>query len=106
MVKKHITVNRGIRKNNSTEGETIETKMRRLVENQEKAEGQVPLIYTERKEGVLPSYNIKSDRFDAAIEASDKIAKSITAKREERAKMTVVKNDEEIGGDESIQATN
>ena len=106
MVRKNITVNRGIRRNNSTDGETIETKMRRLVENQERVEGQVPLIFTERKDGVLPSYNIKSDRFDAAIEASDKIAKSITAKREERAKLTVVKKDEDNGGAESTQATN
>ena len=44
--------------NTSTEGESIEVMIKRAIENGEKLGEEAPLIYTERKEGVLPGYNI------------------------------------------------
>lgn len=79
--------------NTSYEGETIEQKIRRIVNNKEPISDGAPLIYTDRKEGVQPAYDIKTDRFEIAIEAMDKIAKSHQAKREERHKP---KEDEKI----------
>ena len=72
-----------------------------------------PVIYTERKDGVLPEYNIRTDRMEIAVEGMDKVAKSHTAKREERMKGTKIdKNPEEgkdagkkDGGAEPIQGT-
>lgn len=63
------------------EGETIEERFRRMIENKEPIKDGAPLIYTERKEGVNPAYNIKTDRFDIAIEAMDKVTRSKEAKR-------------------------
>lgn len=72
--------------NQSKEGETIEQKIERIVNNKEPIKDGAPIIWTPRKEGVRASTNIRTDRFEIAIEAADKIAKSYKAKREERAK--------------------
>jgi predicted RNA-binding protein with PIN domain len=70
---------------NTQEGETIEEKIERIVNNKEPIKDGAPLIYTERKEGIRPSTNIRTDRFEVAIEAADKIARSYMARREEKA---------------------
>lgn len=72
--------------NKSVEGETIEQKMERIVNNKEPIKDGAPLLYTERKEGVRASTNIRTDRFDVALEAADKIARSYMARREGKAK--------------------
>ena len=41
---------------------------------EEPIKDQVPLIYTERKTGVNPEYNIRTDRFMIAMEAMGKIS--------------------------------
>lgn len=70
--------------NTSYEGETIEQKIRRIVNNKEPISDGAPLIYTERKDGVLPEYDIRTDRFEIAIDAMDKVSKSHIAKRENK----------------------
>lgn len=75
-----------LRVNESTEGETIEAKVRRIINNKEGIEDGAPIIFTERKEGVRPEFNIRTDRFDLAVEATDKINRGRLAKREERMK--------------------
>lgn len=79
--------------NNSLEGETIECKMERIIRNREPIKDGAPLIYTERKDGVMAGYNIKTDRFDVAIEGMSTVEKSIQAKRENKAQMSIVKED-------------
>jgi len=86
MYKKTQKVRQKIRVNKSKQGETIEQKIERIVNNKEPIKDGAPLIYTERKEGIRASTNIRTDRFDIAIMASEKVAKSYKAKREERAK--------------------
>lgn len=89
--------------NQSKVGETIETKVKRIVENKEPIKDGAPIIFTERKDGVLPAYNPKTDKFDLAIDAKDYISRSNTAKRqqsiEERNKM-------KISGTDSVEGTN
>lgn len=70
--------------NNSYIGETIEQKIRRITTTNEPIGDSAPIIYTERKDGVRPEYNIKTDRFELAIEGMDKFEKSITAERASR----------------------
>lgn len=64
------------------EGESIEMKMRRVTTTNEPIENVAPMIYTERKDGVLPECDIRTDRFNIAQEAMDKVSKSYAAKRE------------------------
>ena len=54
----------------------------------------------------MPAYDIRTDRFELAVEATDKIAKSYLAKREERlqekGKVVDLKKD---AGSEPTQGT-
>ena len=78
--------------NNSLEGESIEAKVCRIVNNGEPISDGAPLIYTERKDGVKEEYNIRTDRFDIALNAMDYVTKSNRAKRDS------------VGKPETIQA--
>lgn len=88
--------------NNSYEGETIEQKVERFTNNNEPIKDGAPLIYTDRKDGVQAGYNIKTDRFEVAIDAMTKIQKTKIAEREKRAEMRVIG---ENGGAESHSGT-
>lgn len=79
--------------NNSAEGETIEQKVERLVNNNEPIDGTAENIYTERKDGVMPAYDIRTDRFELAVDAMDYVTKNHLAKREAR----IVKMNEKDG---------
>lgn len=57
--------------NESIQGEPIEHKLDRVVTNGEGVEDGAPAIYTERKDGVLPAYDIRTDKWDLAIDALD-----------------------------------
>ena len=63
------------------EGETIEKKVARITLTNEPITDTAPIIYTEKKDGVLPAYNIRTDRFDLAIDAMDKIEMERIAKK-------------------------
>lgn len=84
--------------NVSKQGETLETKVERMVHNKEPIKDGAPILHTERKEGVVPSTNIRTDRFEIAVDAATKIAKSFATKRAARQKER-----EEVGKPESIQ---
>lgn len=55
------------------EGEYIEEKVRRITENNEPIEDGAPIIYTERKDGVNPAYNIRTDRWEIAQDAMEQV---------------------------------
>ena len=67
------------------EGETIEQKVNRIVNNNEPITDGAPIIFTERKDGVLPEYDIRTDRWDIAITAMDKVNTDRIARRENKA---------------------
>ena len=92
--------------NKSVEGETIEMKIERIVVNKEPITDGSPSIYTERKDGVQAGYNIKTDRFEIALDAMTAVAKSDIGKRDNVAKMNIVKTEEKNGETEPIQGTN
>ena len=81
--------------NESLEGETIEQKVERIVNNKEPIKDGADAIYTERKDGVQPGYNIRTDRFEIAVDAMDAVTKAGIAKRAGKAEMTVVKGETE-----------
>lgn len=71
-----------IRVNESYEGESIEEKIEKMLANNEPLESISPMIYTERKDGVLPEYDIRTDRFEIAREAMTKVSGAEIAKRD------------------------
>lgn len=68
------------------EGEPIEWKIERIVNNNEPITDGAPEIFTERKDGVISAYNIRTDRWEVASEAMDKVSGSIEAKRDAKGK--------------------
>ena len=67
-------------------GETIEEKVNKILTQNEPIADGAQLNYTERKDGVKPEYDIRTDRFEHAIDAMERVTKSHIAKREERLK--------------------
>lgn len=96
-----------IRLHKTREGETIEAKVRRITLNNEPIKDGAPIIYTDRKEGVLPAYDIRTDRFDIALDAQDIVNKSKQAKREGNTELGKVakKNMETETSGQSTQGT-
>lgn len=60
------------------EAEPREVKLRKIIsgEASNMEDGVFPTIYTEKKDGVQPEYDIRTDRFEVAIDAMDKINQS------------------------------
>lgn len=58
----------GIKKIDAYEGELIEDKVKRLTENKEPIKDSAPLVYTKKTDGVLPQYNIRTDKWELVQE--------------------------------------
>lgn len=58
--------------------EPREVKLRKIIngEANNMEDGVFPTIYTEKKDGVKPEFDIRTDRFEVAIDAMDKINQS------------------------------
>lgn len=82
------------------EGETIEQKISRIVNNKEPITDGAPIVYMERKDGVNPGFDVRTDRFDVAIDAMDIVSRSKIAKREERQKERESKDKPQVQGTE------
>lgn len=62
------------------DGESMENKVRRVTENNEPITDGAPIIYTNREDGVLPAYNIRTDRWEIAQQAMDAVNQANLAK--------------------------
>ena len=60
------------------QAEPREVKLRKIIngEANNMEDGVFPTIYTEKKDGVQPEFDIRTDRFEVALEAMDKINQS------------------------------
>ena len=68
-------------------GESIENKVRRITENNEPITDGAPIIYTNREDGVLPAYNIRTDRWDVAQAAMEAVNQANLAKSKNYGKI-------------------
>lgn len=61
------------------QAEPREVKLRKIIngESNDMEDGVFPTIYTEKKDGVQPEFDIRTDRFEVAINAIDKINQSV-----------------------------
>lgn len=55
------------------EGESILTKVRRILDENEPLTDGAPLIYTPKEDGVKPEYDIRTDKWQIAINAMDRV---------------------------------
>lgn len=60
------------------QAEPREVKLRKIIsgEANNMEDGVFPIIYTEKKDGVQPEFDMRTDRFEVAIDAIDKINQS------------------------------
>lgn len=60
------------------QAEPREVKLRKIIngEANNMEDGVFPTIYTEKRDGVQPEFDIRTDRFEVAIDAIDKINQS------------------------------
>lgn len=108
MIYKTIKPNKtNLKVRNVYEGETIEMKVNRIVNNKEPiTEPGVITTYTDRKDGVRPEMNIRTDRWELAIDAMDKVNADKLAKRTERQqKKDELKADGELKAIQNPQNT-
>lgn len=76
---------------NTYEGETLENKVRRIVDNKEPITDGAPIIYTMKADGVIKAYNIRTDRWEIAQDAMDTVNKTMIARSENQYKMDQTK---------------
>lgn len=70
--------------NDIVEANSIEEEMRIAESTKIPIKATSPDIFTARKDGVLAETNIRTDRFEIAMNAMDKVSKSFVAKRLEQ----------------------
>lgn len=61
---------------NTYETESQIQRLRRIVENKEPIKDESPIIYTPKSKGVMPEYDIRTDRFEIAREALEKAGRA------------------------------
>lgn len=83
MYKPKLTTGTTLVANVRPEGETIEDRVKRLMNNEEGLTDGSPLIFNSREEGVKPEHDIRSDKFDRLVEATDKTSRNGLSKRAE-----------------------
>lgn len=63
------------------EGQSMEEFLRKAMTGNEPIQATAKLTYNDRKDGVLPQHDIRTDRFDMAIMATDKLHATQAAAR-------------------------
>lgn len=98
MARVNITNKTSIIRNDSKEGLTIEVELFKISSQKEPApeRGTIEMITQRRAVGVEPGYNIRTDRFDVAIDAQDKVVRARVAKREEAIKLKDSKEKKDV----------
>lgn len=79
-----VIIKRGglVKRNETYEGKSIEVQLSEKMAGEEIELGGKALLYTERKDGVLPETNIRSDRWDLAMMALDSVERARISKRD------------------------
>lgn len=65
------------------EGQSVERYIEQAETSKQPIEGGAPIIFTPRKDGVKAEYNIRTDRWELAQKAMNKVAGTYQAKRDE-----------------------
>lgn len=77
------------------QAEPREVKLRKIIngEANNMEDGVFPTIYTEKKDGVQPEFDIRTDRFEVALNAIDKINQSAASQIAKSSGKTETTND-------------
>ena len=78
------------------EGEPIEHKVERILSNKEPITDGAPEIYTDKKDGVGAQYNVRTDRWELAAEATELRLKNDAARGTAKAKKSETEKEAKI----------
>lgn len=73
MYKPKMQKMRLLKVNNTYEAEGLEQKLRRMTENKEPITDEVETVFTNKKDGVMPAFDIRTDRWEVAQKAMGKV---------------------------------
>lgn len=68
------------------EGESIEKKIQRVLDENQPITDGADFVYTEKAEGVRPEFDVRTDKWEIANEAMEAVNKSKIAKSKDMAK--------------------
>lgn len=71
-MKKTIRNTTGIKTNNSRKGRWLAKEIQSMMDNNEPINTTIPVEYTRPEDGVMPQYDIRTDRWDLVQGAMDK----------------------------------
>lgn len=81
-----------------TKGETIEEKIRRIKANGEAPTDGAPLIYTNYKDGVLPQYDIRTDKMEILMSVHDQKTRNTLSKVKTALEKPEINSETEVKG--------
>ena len=79
-------------------GLSIEDRCKILLETGEPIKDTTPLIFTPKEKGVMPQYDVRTDKWDIAQNAMDRVNKERIAKGQQPPREEVKKEDTAQGG--------
>lgn len=74
------------------EGVSLEEQVRKAMQSNEPIQATAKIAYSERKDGVLPQYDIRFDKFNAAMEATHKVYADSFTRRSNEDKGLILEN--------------
>lgn len=75
------------------EGQSIENRCKKLVETGEPIKDTSPLIYTPKQKGVMPQYDVRTDKWEIAQNAMDRVNRERLAKGQQPPSEELKKKD-------------
>lgn len=102
MYRVNLKKTKSLQVNNSYVGESIEERVARLIKDKTPIEDGAPIIFTEKKAGVLPEYNIRTPKWETLVATVQNANKAIA---NQRAKAMEAKAKDDVGKAETIQGT-
>lgn len=66
--------------NQSYQAEPLCQKLKKIINEKGKIDDSAPIVYTNKKDGVLPAYDIRTDRFEVARKGVEQLGKYYATK--------------------------
>jgi hypothetical protein len=96
MYKQNKMVNTCLGSTQVTEGERIEHKVARILSNNEPITDGAPEIYTDKADGVGAQYNVRTDRWELATEATELRLRNEIAKGSAKAEAEATEKEAKV----------
>ncbi len=89
-----------------TIGEELITKIRRVLDENEPLTDGAPLIYTPKEKGVIPEYNIRTDKWQLAMGAMDRVSEYKLSEYMKKSELKTEEGNNETSNTTGTNATN